>query len=400
MSGGGTTTSKVENKDPWAPAQPYLMDIMQNAGALHKMGAGSQTWGGPLIAGMDPSTSAGLGLTNQIAQQNIGSAAQPFSYGQNLMQSNGLTPGFDQPMATFGGIAQGGPTSSAANLAGMASGEDAGKNPYLMQMLDANAARIGNRVNSAMSGMGRYGSGGHTDVLARSIAEANNPLLAQAYESDRNRMLSASGQIDASNRAQDASRIMGAQGQAGILGQGLDRSAQWAGMMPQLSAMQYDPANRMLMTGAVGDARAQQELDAQRQLFEQQQQMPWQQLQRYLGSVSGLGPLIGNAGTTTGTADTSKSSGTSDYLDMAAKIAPAVLGLLSDRTEKTDIKKVGKDPETGLGIYAYRYKGDPKNYPKMIGPMAQEVERKFPGLTERAGGKLYIKPEGAGLLGL
>lgn len=94
-------------------------------------------------------------------------------------------------------------------LTSMASGADAGKNPYLTDMLDANAARIGNRASSAMSGAGRYGSAAHTDVLARSIAEANNPLLAQAYESDQNRRLAATGQIDASRDAMSGRQLQG-----------------------------------------------------------------------------------------------------------------------------------------------------------------------------------------------
>lgn len=360
MSGGGTTATKVENKDPWGPAQPYLKQIMGHGSSLFAQGAGTQTWGGPFVAGMDPSTSQGLDLTNQIARQSMGSASQPYNFGQNLMQSNGLTSAFDQPMATFGGVASGQngintgqdfhniamsagqPTAASQYLTGMASGADAGQNPYLMQMLDANAARIGNRVNSSMSGMGRYGSGGHTDLMARSIAEANNPLLAQAYESDRNRMLSATGQIDSSQRASEAARLAATQGQtgvqgmnianqmgaagqqAGILGQGLDRSAQWASMMPQLSAMQYDPANRMLMTGGVRDARAQQELDAQRQLFQQQQMMPWEHLNRYMGSIMGTSPLTGNAGTTTSTATQEQQTPWTQY----AGLGLAGLGML------------------------------------------------------------------------
>jgi len=54
-----------------------------------------------------------------------------------------------------------------------------------------------------------------------------------------------------------------------------------------------------------------------------------------------------------------------------AKLLP-LLGL-SDEREKTDIKKIGKDKESGLTMYSYRYKGDPKSYPKVTGPMAQEV---------------------------
>ena len=43
-------------------------------------------------------------------------------------------------------------------------------------------------------------------------------------------------------------------------------------------------------------------------------------------------------------------------------------------------------------MHAFRYKGDPKSYPKVVGPMAQEVEKKFPGMVKRQGGKLTVSP--------
>ena len=48
--------------------------------------------------------------------------------------------------------------------------------------------------------------------------------------------------------------------------------------------------------------------------------------------------------------------------------------IFSDRRDKTDIEKLGIDPLTGLPMYAYRYKSDPKTYPKVVGPMAQDME--------------------------
>lgn len=64
--------------------------------------------------------------------------------------------------------------------------------------------------------------------------------------------------------------------------------------------------------------------------------------------------------------------------------------LLSDKSMKTDIEKVGKDKESGLTMYAYRYKGDPKNYPKVVGPMAQEIAEKYPDQVKKVGGKLAV----------
>ena len=65
----------------------------------------------------------------------------------------------------------------------------------------------------------------------------------------------------------------------------------------------------------------------------------------------------------------------------------------SDKEMKTDITKLGKDPKTGLQMHAYRYKGDPKTYPKVVGPMAQEVQEKYPDQAKRLGGKLTVSPE-------
>lgn len=81
-----------------------------------------------------------------------------------------------------------------------------------------------------------------------------------------------------------------------------------------------------------------------------------------------------------------------------------LLGGLSDEDEKTNIEKLGEDEETGLSIYAYDYKADVKAAKKgkrpmpmkRVGPMAQEIEEKFPGSTRRVGGKLVVSNLGFG----
>lgn len=352
MSGGGQTQATTQNRDPWAPAQPYLTDVMNRGRSLYESGAGSQTYGGPLQAGQSAQTGMGINSLTNTANSQMQNAGQPLAYGQQQIQNNGMTSGYAAPMGTFGGIASGQngittggafgdiangamrPTSSGTNLAGMASGQDAGQNPYLMKMVQDNANVIGNRVNSAMSGAGRYGSAGHEDALARSISAANNPLLSSAYESDRNRMLSASGQIDNSQRAQDALRLsatqgqtgaqgqnianqmQGAQGQFGIANAGQQNALNWAGMMPQLQQSAYMPGQQLMAAGDYQNQYNQRGIDLQRQLFEQQQQVPWTQLAKYSGAVSGLSPLMQNAGTTTGTQNTTKNLGLLDYASL------------------------------------------------------------------------------------
>jgi hypothetical protein len=79
-------------------------------------------------------------------------------------------------------------------------------------------------------------------------------------------------------------------------------------------------------------------------------------------------------------------------------IAASLLGISSDEDEKTNIKKLGKDPETGLEIYAYDYKSDVEAArrngsqmpPKRTGPMAQDIERARPGSTREVGGSRIV----------
>lgn len=65
------------------------------------------------------------------------------------------------------------------------------------------------------------------------------------------------------------------------------------------------------------------------------------------------------------------------------------LGSLSDRRDKRDVQKLGK--RGGVDMYAYRYKGDPPGSVKTVGPMAQDIEKKFPGSTFGIGGHRVIK---------
>lgn len=66
------------------------------------------------------------------------------------------------------------------------------------------------------------------------------------------------------------------------------------------------------------------------------------------------------------------------------------LATLSDRRDKTDIKRIGRDRGTNLPMYSYRYRDDPKTYPKVVGPMAQDVEKRYPESVGEVGGHKVI----------
>lgn len=291
---GESKQTQTSTRDPYAPAQPYITDILGTAQNLYNSGAGTAQWSGPTLSALDPRTIDAMNMTEANARG--ANTSLPFQYGNATIASGGITPQMQPALGVLGGIAGGGnaintggsysdvasrasssavpgllgdlytnttgqnarslgvldnpgtittggdyrsvlsssgsPTASQSYLTDLAKG--GADNPYLKDMLDANAARIANRVNTSISAQGRTGSFDHADALARSIAEGNNPIIAQAYEADQNRRLSAAGQIDASQRAADATRLAAIGGETGVQGQnigtGLDAATRAAGL--------------------------------------------------------------------------------------------------------------------------------------------------------------------------
>ena len=138
--------------------------------------------------------------------------------------------------------------------------------------------------------------------------------------------------------------------------------------------------------------QAQNDINAQMAKFNQAFNYPQQQLGT-LESSLGMTP---HDTSTSGASSTAQTTPT-DWADIISKGAGAaadIYGIASDRSMKTDITKLGKgDPKTGIEMHAFRYKGDPKSYPKVVGPMAQDVEKADPDAVTPMGakGKLTIK---------
>lgn len=498
MGKSTTTTDSSKTADPWEPSTGYLKDIMSTGNSLYKTGAGSGVWSGNTVADLDPELSKAFDLYKETADKNAATSSAGYDSAVSNVASSGLTSKMDPYLgvlsdisggtekidtgdvykgllgksltqnqlssavtgdiatkgaadpALYGNVygAAGAPSAATNYLSGIAKGTL--DNPYLTQALDDNASRISNRVNSAASGLGRYGSYGHGDTLARSISAANAPILADLYNSAQDRAVTAAGAMDTAKNAglnTQLSALTGLRGEAGtrlsaadlygsgnradtqlgldttkglsdVQGQNIANKAKaaetgldtlntgqtnalgWAALMPELNDLTYDQADRYAKIGDYNTERAQEELTNQIDLYNEEEQMPWTQLGKYSSSITGLSGLLEGKGTTTGTETKTEKKSWLDYLANAAGAAAgAYAGGKSDRTEKTDIEKEGKSDITGLDLYSYRYKDDPKTYPKVIGPMAQDIEKKYPGSTKRVGGKLVVKPHAMGLLG-
>ena len=68
-------------------------------------------------------------------------------------------------------------------------------------------------------------------------------------------------------------------------------------------------------------------------------------------------------------------------LTYGPKAFPKAFPTLSDIAMKENIEFVKVDPETGLNIYEFNYKGDPDRYQGVI---AQEVDRRFPDAVDKS----------------
>jgi hypothetical protein len=298
MSSGGqtpVTQQTQQTRDPWSAAQPHLTTIMNSADQVFS-GTGPYSniagntggytpYTGQTVATADPYMNASLAWQTALGLQDASGTAginAARGLGTSLIDMQGLTPGLQASAGAMSNIG-GAYNQQLAEASGA-------ENPFLQSMLDTSNRRIGDRINSSMSGAGRYGSGQHTDTMARALAESADPILAQDYARRQQEKLAS---------LQGMQQAYGAQGD--IYGQGLQRAGQWAQLMPSLDEARYSGAQKLGAVGQYNQERAQKELEDQIKLYNAQQAYPWEQLARYNALIGGAGAL---GGTTVGSTTT------------------------------------------------------------------------------------------------
>lgn len=172
---------------------------------------------------------------------------------------------------------------------------DPSNNPYLESIFDRMNRDVTDQVNSQFSQAGRYGSGAHTDVLSRNLAENQGAIYADQYNRERGIM--------------DNAASMPAQIQNQTLAQLLQSSGLGA-ELPYTGTNALSGGLSALFSGGVQ-----------------------KQKNGIGGLVSGLGSLASGAG------------------------AMGAAGMFSDRRLKSNIEKVG-ELEDGLGVYEYDIFGE------------------------------------------
>jgi hypothetical protein len=151
------------------------------------------------------------------------------------------------------------------------------------------------------------------------------------------------------------------------------------------SALQHIQA--VLGMATMEQEQTQRVYDDRQGKWQKKHDYPLEQLNILLSSL-GMSPY-GQTTTTTGQQTQKSGMDFGGLLGGAGGFLKGIMAL-SDRSMKTDITKLGTDEGTGLPMYAYRYKGDPKSYPKVVGPMAQDIEKVAPKLVRKVAGKRVI----------
>lgn len=370
MSGGGgtqTVTQKTEIPE-WVQAAGQ-----QNLAAAYDVANNMLgPYEGQRVAAMSPAQLA----TIQGITANAGMAQPAYAYAQQMAANYG---NYQPQQVTAAQL-------SEADLSPY-------MNPYTQNVIDTSLSALNTQrmmgLNQASDAAARAKAfGGSRQAIQEGVVNASaqqqaGQLAANLYNQNfMQAQAAASGDIQRQMMAQQLNQAAGLQGaQLGLSGAGLLGQLAGAGQQSYLTGMGAALAGQTAI-----QQQQQAELDAARQYYAEQQQFPLQQLQIPLQAL-GITPY-GQSSTQTGPGPSSNPLMTA--LGAGSSLA-SIIGFLSDKSMKTDIEKLGKDKETGLDMYAYRYKGDPKTYPKVVGPMAQDIKKKYPDAVEEKGGKLAVK---------
>jgi hypothetical protein len=159
--------------------------------------------------------------------------------------------------------------------------------------------------------------------------------------------------------------------------------------------------NSAMAAGGMNQQYQQQLLDQQQSQYNAMRNVPLDQLNIRMAPLQGvqLGSTMSQKTPTSGNGFLSLLGGAGALIGGLGQA-----GIISDKNEKTNIRKVGKDGLTGLDLYSYDYKDDVAHAkqtgqpmgPKRVGPMAQDIEKAHPGSTRKVGGKRIVHNLGFG----
>lgn len=272
-----------------------------------------------------------------------------------------------------------------------------------------------NQINAANALANRYMTGAGLQQQAASNMAGRlltgSGMQQQAASDAVNRLMQGWGlqQSAASDIAGKYLQGAGTQGTAAanygnLVSSGYGDILKAAALAPSVQSTWYAPSDALFAAGSAQQLQSQQDINDAVQRWNFAQQLPYNQLNQYIGQVTG-----NYGGTTTLTQPYFNNQGQNALSGAVggatlggSLLGPAGLGLtsagagsgigaglgalmmlFSDPRLKTDDEPVGK-LDNGLTVHSYRYIDDPPEM-RRIGLMADEVERKRPDAVAIAG---------------
>lgn len=257
-----------------------------------------------------------MGISSQKTTTGPSKAAMPYlkagSNAVNAAYQNNLGNVSDVTNAlrtSFDNYSVANPNLTAANsyVSDVLGGKYLNGNPYLQGIIDDTNSSVTDQVNAMFSKAGQTGSSRQIGELGKQLSSAENNLRYQNYSDEQDRIANAISQATGLNSATNQNLATQL-----ALGQGL-------------TSVGTDAANN------------------------------------YANALAGLW----------GNSQTTKTSGGlgQQLLSLGSSLGSAAI-LASDERLKTEVRKVGEEPD-GLGVYEYRYIW---GGPLQRGVMAQEVK--------------------------
>ncbi len=322
--------------------------------------AGFTPYSGPQVASFSPQQQSSFDMTNAIANNGTGNAAQ------SLIDSYASAPA--QNVSANSIASNMSPYMNQYVMQALA--------PQLQQMNIANAATNAN-TNAQATGSGAFGD------ARTGIEQANNAfnqnvqregVIGNAYNQAFNTAISAGAQ-------DSANQLAASNANANYAETALGRQLGGANALQSLQNQQLGVAGAQNTMGQQQTAQSQAQLTAAYNQWLMAQQYPFQTAQ-LMNQTVGAGATAMPASTTT-TDQKPDNSG----LSLLGSLGGTLLGnsgfgsslgtfLFSDADLKEDTEKVGELAD-GTPIYSYRYFDDPENVTR-IGLMAQDVEKRAP----------------------
>ena len=347
---------------------------------------------------------AGLstGEKNAIAAANNLLANQPAFLGTAQQNLGGLMGGAVDTTALQDQL---GMTADTSLLEGIAGGST---NPFLATQLENAIGGAVDKVSSQYALGGRLGSDSFAGALGAGITGAAAPILSQNLQQDRaNQLAAAQSLLDAQQA--DLSRDATLANQLTAASEADARARLAAiGAAPGLLGADQALISQAAQLGGLERGVDQARLDATAAQAAQQNVLDQNQINALLSAAGMGGGLFGQTTTQTGGAPSALNQGLGGALAGAglastigsSALSPALgagiggglglLGLLSDKRLKKDIKQIGTHAN-GLAMYSWQWNDEAQSrgfdiYPTE-GFMAQEANELYPQ-------HVYVHPSG------